>query len=251
MPSIPLRCIPCNPSTIVPIIGNYVKCFPCNGRSPFAPPPSSRQCNYHLEDSFTNPKQQIESSVPKFPCACSPYPAFFSGKFSGRLCTSAPRTAVFQSEKNSICPSFPLPRFQHHQAFFSFPPYRCLSLRLRSVIHRKSQRFPMFLQHIAVIPFSDALHPFIPAVYAFPSPRAAVCHCTVPAQHHTAAFPIPFPQRVPRNPRSSRKHTSTLNHLRLQTMYASQTLHPLQFHKTTFPEISNYIFPNTSASNLP
>lgn len=98
-------------------------------------------------------------------------------------------------KKNSFCPSLPLPRFQHHQAFFSFPPYSCLSLRLRSVIHRKSQRFPMFLQHIAVIHFSDALHRFIPTVYTLPSPRAAVCHCPVPAQHHTAAFPIAFPTK--------------------------------------------------------
>lgn len=239
MPSAPLRFVPGKPPPLSPIIENYVKCFPCNGRSPFAQPPPSRQECYHLEDSFTNPKQQVESPVPKFPCACSPYPAFFSGKFSGRLCTSAPRTAVFRSEKNSFCPSLPLPRFQHHQAFFSFPPYRCLSLRFSSVTHRKSQRFPMFLQHIAVIHFTDVAVRFVTAVYTLPSPRAAVCHCTVPAQHHTAAFPIPFPQRVPRNPRSSRKHTSTLNHLRLQTMYTSHTLQPLQFHKRTFPEISN------------
>ncbi len=52
-------------------------------------------------------------------------------------------------KKNSFCPSFPLPRFQHHQAFFSFPPYRCLSLRFSSVFNRESHRFPMFLQHIA------------------------------------------------------------------------------------------------------
>ena len=92
------------------------------------------------------------------------------------------------------------PAFQPLKAFFSFPPYRCLSLRSSSVTHRKSHRFPMFLQPIAGIPFSDINRRFIPAVYALPSPRTAVWCCPVPAQHHTAVFPIPFPQRVPRNP---------------------------------------------------
>lgn len=44
---------------------------------------------------------------------------FFSGKCSGRLCTSAPRTAVFRSVKNSFCPTIPLPRFPPLKAFFS------------------------------------------------------------------------------------------------------------------------------------
>ena len=94
-------------------------------------------------------------------------------------------------KKNSFCPFFPLPRFQHRKAFFSFPPYRCLSLRLSSLTLRKSQRFPMFLQHIAVIHFTAVAVRFVAAVYTLPSPRTAVCHCTVPAQYHTAAFPIP------------------------------------------------------------
>ena len=88
------------------------------------------------------------------------------------------------------------PAFQPLKAFFSFPPYRCLSLRFSSVTHRKSHRFPMFLQHIAVIPFSDVAVRFVTAVYTLPSPHAAVCHCTVPAQYHTAAFPISFPLRA-------------------------------------------------------
>ena len=81
------------------------------------------------------------------------------------------------------------PAFQPLKAFFPFPPYRCLSLRFSLVTHRKSHRFPMFLQHIAGIPFSDINRRFIPAVYALPSPRTAVWHCPVPAQSHTAAFP--------------------------------------------------------------
>ena len=59
-------------------------------------------------------------------------------------------------------------------------------------------RFPTFLQHIAGIPFPDAKHRFIPAVYALPSPRAAVCRQTrisylywVLVCRHTAAFAIP------------------------------------------------------------
>ena len=123
---------------------------------------------------------------------------FFSAESSVAGYALRHRTQPYSGQKkNSFCPSLPLPRFQHHQAFFSFPPYRCLSLRLRSVIHRKSQRFPMFLQHIAVIHFTVVAVRFVAAVYTLPSPRTAVCHCPVPAQHHTAAFPIPFAPRIP------------------------------------------------------
>ena len=91
------------------------------------------------------------------------------------------------------------PAFQPLKAFFSFPPYRCLSHRFSSVLDRKSHRFPMFLQPIAGIPFSVINRRFIPAVYALPSPRTAVWHCPVPAQHHTAAFSTPFPPRISHN----------------------------------------------------
>ena len=92
------------------------------------------------------------------------------------------------------------PAFQPLKAFFSFPPYRCLSHRFSSVLDRKSHRFPMFLQPIAGIPFSDINRRFIPAVYALPSPRTAVCRHTrfcllilALACRHTAVFSIPFP----------------------------------------------------------
>src|SRR5690606_7474843 len=66
-------------------------------------------------------------------------------------------------------------------------------------------------------------------------------------------IPLSFPLlSLSECPEIKGRHENTnspLNHLRLQTMYASHTLQPLQFHKTTFPEISNYIFPNTSASH--
>ena len=100
-------------------------------------------------------------------------------------------------KKNSFCPFFPLPRFQHRKAFFSFPPYRCLSLRLSSLTLRKSQRFPMFLQHIAVIHFTVVAVRFVAAVYTLPSPHTAVCRHTrfcllilALACRHTAVFPI-------------------------------------------------------------
>lgn len=52
----------------------------------------------------------------------------FSGKFSGSICTSAPRTAVFRSAKKllmpslSLCPLSPCIKHLFHQ-----PPYRCFS----------------------------------------------------------------------------------------------------------------------------
>ena len=39
---------------MAPIIWDYVKCFHCNGRSPFAPPPSSRQCSHNLHGLSSN-----------------------------------------------------------------------------------------------------------------------------------------------------------------------------------------------------
>lgn len=70
----------------------------------------------------------LKSSVPKFPCACSTYPAFFSGKFCGRLCTSAPRTAVFRSAKKMLLPSLSLCPLCHRSSIFS-PPYIPLSFQ--------------------------------------------------------------------------------------------------------------------------
>ena len=155
MPSIPLRYITCNPSTIVPIIGNYVKCFPCNGRSPFALPPPSRQGSYNLEGKFPNPKHQVKSFVPNIPCACSPYPAFFQRKVQWQaMHFGTAHSSIPVRKKIAFALACHCPAFQPLKAFFSFPPYSCLSLRFSSVTHRKSHPFPMFLQHIAGIPFS-------------------------------------------------------------------------------------------------
>src|SRR5690606_19212603 len=110
------------------------KCFPCNGRSPFAPPPSSRQCSYNLEDSFTNPKQQVEKSCPKIPlclqsisCYKKPFP-----ERRRRVAGYALRHRAQQysgQKKNSFCPRLPLPRFPAAKSIFflpsiplSFPP---------------------------------------------------------------------------------------------------------------------------------
>ena len=169
------------------------------GRSPHKPPPSSRQYSYNLEGKFPNPKHQVKSFVPNIPCTCSPYPAFFQRKVQWQAMHFGTAHSSIPVRKK-IAFALPIARFQHLKAFFSFPPYRCLSLRFSSVFNRESLRFPMFLQHIAVIPFSDALHRFIPAVYALPSPRTAVCRHTrfcllilALACRHTDVFPIPFP----------------------------------------------------------
>ena len=89
------------------------------GRSPHKPPPPSRQRSYHLEDSFLSPMRYQTGSFPISHVPAVHILLFFSGKCSGRLCTSAPRTAVFRSVKNSFCPTIPLPRFPPLKAFFS------------------------------------------------------------------------------------------------------------------------------------
>ena len=43
---------------------HYVKCFPCNGHSPFAPPTSSRRCSNNLHGQFPNSQPTI--SPPPF-----------------------------------------------------------------------------------------------------------------------------------------------------------------------------------------
>ena len=53
----------------VPIIWDYVKCFPCNGHSPFAPTPSSRQCSYNLYGQLPNSLPKISQ---KIALACHP-----------------------------------------------------------------------------------------------------------------------------------------------------------------------------------
>ena len=95
-------------------------------------------------------KAQVEKFRPKIPMCLQSISCFFSAESSVAGYALRHRAQQYSGQKkNSFCPSFPLPRFQHRKAFFSFPPYRCLSLRFSSVTLRKSQRFPMFLQHIA------------------------------------------------------------------------------------------------------
>ena len=81
--------------------------------------------------------------------------------------------------KKCFCHRFLFARFATAQAFFHLPTYRCLSSTFsdcssKGICHRSA----MFLQHIAGIPFPDSKSRFIPAVYALPSPRTAVCRYT-------------------------------------------------------------------------
>ena len=78
--------------------------------------------------------------------------------------------------KKCFCHRFPFARFATAQAFFHLPTYRCLSSTLSDCSSKGiCYRSAMFLQHIAGIPFPDSKSRFIPAVYALPSPRTAVC----------------------------------------------------------------------------
>lgn len=104
----------------VPIIWDYVKCFPCNGHSPFAPPLSSRQCSYNLHGQSSNCKP----SNPRHPSiGCRKMVQKVSGfaKFLQPLhgqavqSLSSPRTAVFQAEENCFLHSRILNT--HHQYF--------------------------------------------------------------------------------------------------------------------------------------
>ena len=84
------------------------------------------------------------------------------------------------------------------QAFLHLPPYSCLSSPFSNCSSKGSCRsFPMFLQHIAGIHFTDVPVRFVPAVYTLPQPRTAVCRHTrfgllilALACRHTAVFPI-------------------------------------------------------------
>lgn len=61
------------------------------------------------------------------------------------------------------------------QAFLHLPTYRCFSITFSNCLSEDSCRsFPMFLQPIAVIHFTDVPGRFVPAVYTLPSPRTAV-----------------------------------------------------------------------------
>ena len=65
------------------------------------------------------------------------------------------------------------------QAFLHLPPYSCLSSPFSNCSSKGSCRsFPMFLQHIAGIHFTDVPVRFVPAVYTLPQPRTAVCRLT-------------------------------------------------------------------------
>ena len=116
-----------------PIIWDYVKCFPCNGRSPFAPTPSSRQCSYNLHGQFPNRKPTLSpppiqgcrkmvqrvSGFAKFlqPLYCCLLVPERSRRILAIQSLPSPRTVVFHTEVNTFGSRN---IFTTHQKHFSF-----------------------------------------------------------------------------------------------------------------------------------
>ena len=91
-----------------------------------------------------------------------------------------PRAQQYSSRhKKSLGHRFATARLATAQAFLHLPPYSCLSSPFSNCSSKGSCRsFPMFLQHIAGIHFTDVPVRFVPAVYTLPQPRTAVCRHT-------------------------------------------------------------------------
>ena len=116
---------------------HYVKCFPCNGHSPFAPPTSSRRCSNNLHGQFPNSQPTI--SPPPFQ-GCRKMVQTISGfsqwlqsincfflaeKFSGSLFTSLTANSSIPGRRKLLSP------FQDSQ---HTPPI-ILVQRLRFVVY--------------------------------------------------------------------------------------------------------------------
>lgn len=137
---------------------------------------------------------QVEQQVPKFPCACSPQPAIKRSSLSdvyerqamhfGTAHSSIPGNKKMRRPSLCLCP-LPAP-----SRIFSIALHTAVFPAPSAIANRKSHPFPMFLQPIAGIPFSDAEPRFIPTAYALPSPRTAVWFHSLWSFLHTAAFAL-------------------------------------------------------------
>ena len=120
-------------ATTLPIIWDYVKCLPCNGRSPFAPSPSNRQCSYNLYGQLPNRKPTIPllpiqgcskmvqrvSGFSQFlqPLYCCLLVPERSRRILAIQSLPSPRTAVLQAEENCFIHSNILSTHQKHLSF--------------------------------------------------------------------------------------------------------------------------------------
>ena len=94
-------------------------------------------------------------------------------------------------QKYAYAIAFPLPAGSTITHIFHCPPYRCLSSPFSICLPEDSCRsFPMFLQPIAVIHFTDVPVRFVAASYTLPQLRTAVCR-------HTRFLFIGFGSDVP------------------------------------------------------
>ena len=112
---------------------DYVKCLPCNGRSPFAPSPSNRQCSYNLYGQLPNRKPTIPllpiqgcskmvqrvSGFSQFlqPLNCCLLVPERSRRILAIQSLPSPRTVVFHTEVNTFGSRN---IFTTHQKHFSF-----------------------------------------------------------------------------------------------------------------------------------
>ena len=116
-----------------PIIWDYVKCFPCIGHSPFAPTPSSRQCNFNLHGQLPNRKptiphhpfkgcRKIVQTISGFiqflqPLYCCLLVPERSRRILAIQSLPSPRTAVFRAQRKYFSSHHILSTHQKHFSF--------------------------------------------------------------------------------------------------------------------------------------
>ena len=137
-------------ATTLPIIWDYVKCLPCNGRSPFAPSPSNRQCSYNLYGQLPNRKPTIPllpiqgcskmvQRVSGFSQFLQPLYCFFSAeKFSGSLFTSLTANSSIPGRRKLLHPfqySQHTPKtLEFHRQRFVVCLWRALKIPKQSIV---------------------------------------------------------------------------------------------------------------------